>query len=147
MIRRPLEALVLQLELCSRANFVGWRCTAFWPEGLARESRRPLQESALRIAQVAPLHHSVPAPSGSAPEGVVSALTETLVEMGHDVTLFASGDSITSANLVAVVPKALNLDRNRPDPLVWHTIMIEMVLKSAASFDVIHFHTDVLQLA
>jgi glycosyltransferase involved in cell wall biosynthesis len=67
--------------------------------------------------------------------------------MGHDVTLFASGDSITPANLVAVVPKALNLDRNRPDPLVWHTIMIEMVLKSAASFDVIHFHTDVLQLA
>lgn len=101
----------------------------------------------MKIAQVAPLYRSVPARSGGGTECVVAALTEKLVEMGHDVTLFASGDSITSANLVAVVPKALELDRNRPDPLVWHTILIEMALKCASSFDVVHFHTDVLQLA
>jgi len=106
-----------------------------------------LQGIAVRIAQVAPLYQSVPARSGGAVERIVSSLTETLVEMGHDVTLFASGDSITSANLVAVVPRGLRLDPNRPDPLVWHTIMLEMVLQSAPSFDVIHFHTDVLQLA
>jgi glycosyltransferase involved in cell wall biosynthesis len=67
--------------------------------------------------------------------------------MGHDVTLFASGDSVTSANLVSVVPRSLRLDPGKPDPLVWHTIMMEMVLKAARTFDVIHFHTDVLQLA
>ncbi len=111
------------------------------------KSAPSLQGFPLRIAQVAPLYHSVPAISGAGAQQVVSALTETLVEMGHDVTLFASGDSITSANLVALVPKALKLDRRQPDPLVWHTITIEMVLQAAASFDVIHFHTDALQLA
>ncbi|HMA09160.1 MAG TPA: glycosyltransferase family 4 protein, partial [Ramlibacter sp.] len=78
---------------------------------------------------------------------VVSYLTEALVEMGHKVTLFASGDSVTSANLVSVVPRGLRLDPGKPDPLVWHTIMLDQVLKAARSFDVIHFHTDVLQLA
>jgi glycosyltransferase involved in cell wall biosynthesis len=66
--------------------------------------------------------------------------------MGHDVTLFASGDSATSARLVPVVPRGLRLDPHKPDPLVWHTIMMDMVLKAAAAFDVIHFHTDILQL-
>ena len=101
----------------------------------------------MKIAQVAPLYESVPPRAYGGTERVVSYLTEALVEMGHDVTLFASGDSITSANLVSVVPRGLRLDPRKPDPLVWHTIMMDMVLKAAPSFDVIHFHTDVLQLA
>jgi glycosyltransferase involved in cell wall biosynthesis len=101
----------------------------------------------LRIAQVAPLYESVPPHAYGGTERVVSYLTEALVEMGHEVTLFATGDSITSAHLVSVVPRGLRLDPRKPDPLVWHTILMEMVLKAAPSFDVIHFHTDVLQLA
>jgi glycosyltransferase involved in cell wall biosynthesis len=101
----------------------------------------------LKIAQVAPLFESVPPRAYGGTERVVSYLTEALVEMGHEVTLFASGDSITSARLVSVVPRGLRLDPRKPDPLVWHTIMMDMVLKAAQSFDVIHFHTDVLQLA
>lgn len=100
----------------------------------------------MKIAQVAPLHESVPPAAYGGTERVVSYLTEALVQMGHDVTLFASGDSVTSARLVGVVPRGLRLDPDRRDPLVWHTIMMDMVLKEAPSFDVIHFHTDVLHL-
>jgi len=101
----------------------------------------------LKIAQVAPLYESVPPRAYGGTERVVSYLTEALVQMGHEVTLFASGDSVTSGNLVPVVPRALRLDPDKPDPLVWHTIMMDTLLKSAHLFDVIHFHTDVLQLA
>ena len=100
----------------------------------------------MKIAQVAPLYESVPPRAYGGTERVVSYLTEALVEMGHDVTLFASGDSVTSARLVPVVPCGLRLDPHKPDPLVWHTIMMDMVLKAAPTFDIIHFHTDVLQL-
>ena len=101
----------------------------------------------MKIAQVAPLYESVPPRAYGGTERVVSYLTEALVEMGHEVTLFASGDSVTSANMVSVVPRGLRLDPDKPDPLVWHTIMMDAVLKAARSFDVIHFHTDVLQLS
>jgi glycosyltransferase involved in cell wall biosynthesis len=104
-------------------------------------------EVAVKIAQVAPLYESVPPRAYGGTERVVSYLTEALVEMGHEVTLFASGDSVTSAQLVPVVPRGLRLDPRKPDPLVWHMIMMDMVLKAAPTFDVIHFHTDVLQLA
>jgi glycosyltransferase involved in cell wall biosynthesis len=100
----------------------------------------------VKIAQVAPLYESVPPRAYGGTERVVSYLTEALVEMGHEVTLFASGDSVTSASLVSVVPGGLRLDPDKPDPLVWHTIMMDTVLKSARDFDIIHFHTDVLQL-
>jgi glycosyltransferase involved in cell wall biosynthesis len=101
----------------------------------------------VNIAQVAPLYESVPPRAYGGTERVVSYLTEALVAMGHEVTLFASGDSVTSARLVPVVPRGLRLDPRKPDPIVWHTIMMDMVLKSASDFDIIHFHTDVLQLA
>ncbi|HWI78348.1 MAG TPA: glycosyltransferase family 4 protein [Ramlibacter sp.] len=101
----------------------------------------------MKIAQVAPLYESVPPRAYGGTERVVSYLTEALVQMGHEVTLFASGDSVTSASLVSVVPRGLRLDPAKPDPLVWHTIMMDTLLKSARSFDIIHFHTDVLQLA
>jgi glycosyltransferase involved in cell wall biosynthesis len=100
----------------------------------------------VKIAQVAPLYESVPPQAYGGTERVVSYLTEALVEMDHDVTLFATGDSVTCANLVSVVPRGLRLDPENPDPLVWHTIMMDSVLKAARSFDIIHFHTDVLQL-
>jgi glycosyltransferase involved in cell wall biosynthesis len=101
----------------------------------------------VNIAQVAPLYESVPPQAYGGTERVVSYLSEALVEMGHEVTLFASGDSVTSAHLVSVVPRSLRLDPRQPDPLVWHTIMMDRVLKAAPAFDIIHFHTDVLQLA
>lgn len=96
----------------------------------------------MRIAQVAPLHESVQPRAPGATQRIVSHLTEALVEMGHEVTLFASGDSITRANLVAVVPCGLRLDNAQPDPLVWHAIMMDMVREYSAHYDLIHFHTE-----
>jgi glycosyltransferase involved in cell wall biosynthesis len=101
----------------------------------------------MNIAQVAPLMERVPPRAYGGTERVVSYLTEALVEMGHHVTLFASGDSVSKARLVPVVPTGLRLDPDKPDPLIWHTILMDMVLDAASTFDVIHFHTGVLQLA
>jgi glycosyltransferase involved in cell wall biosynthesis len=94
----------------------------------------------MKIAQVAPLAESVPPRLYGGTERVVSFLTEELVRLGHDVTLFASGDSQTSARLVAAAPRAIRLDRNVRDQFAPHILMLERVLKSAAEFDVIHFH-------
>jgi glycosyltransferase involved in cell wall biosynthesis len=68
------------------------------------------------------------------------------VRAGHDVTLFASGDSRTSATLVPVVDRALRLHPARPDALIWHTLLVDRVFELGSSFDVIHFHIDTLQL-
>lgn len=73
---------------------------------------------------------------------MVSYLTEELVEMGHEVTLFASGDSITQAELVAVSPCALRLRQECLDPYIYHTLLLEQVLQRHESFDLIHFHID-----
>jgi glycosyltransferase involved in cell wall biosynthesis len=77
---------------------------------------------------------------------VVAHLTEALVEMGHEVTLYAAGDSRTRARLVPVRPHALRTDPGRPDWLVWHTIMLDRVFADAHAFDVIHFHVDILHM-
>jgi glycosyltransferase involved in cell wall biosynthesis len=98
----------------------------------------------LRIAQVAPLFESVPPRYYGGTERVVSYLTEELVRQGHDVTLFASGDSVTEAKLVAVCPRALRLDRSCVDPLAYQTLLLEKVFAEAETFDMIHFHTDYL---
>lgn len=100
----------------------------------------------MRIAQVAPLHESVPPKAYGGTERVVSYLTETLVDMGHEVTLFASGDSRTRAKLVPVVDKALRLHPARPDAVIWHTLMVDRVRDMSESFDVIHFHIDTVHL-
>ena len=100
----------------------------------------------MRIAQVAPLFESVPPRLYGGTERVVSYLTEELVRAGHDVTLFASGDSRTAARLVSVWDTALRLDDRCPEPTSLHVIMIEEVFRRAAQFDVIHFHVDALQL-
>ena len=98
----------------------------------------------MRIAQVSPLHESVPPKLYGGTERVVSFLTEALVDLGHDVTLFASGDSVTRARLVPCAPRALRLDERCRDPLAHHLAMLEEVFSRAAEFDVIHFHLDYL---
>ncbi|MBV9080466.1 MAG: glycosyltransferase family 4 protein [Elusimicrobia bacterium] len=100
----------------------------------------------MRIAQVAPLYESVPPRLYGGTERVVSYLTEALVRMGHDVTLFASADSSTRAKLVPMRKIAMRLDAGCEDQIAWHIIMVEKVAQMAAQFDVIHFHIDHLQL-
>jgi glycosyltransferase involved in cell wall biosynthesis len=101
----------------------------------------------MRIAQVAPLAEAVPPKFYGGTERIVSYLTEALVEFGHDVTLFASGDSVTRAHLIPVVHSALRLSRPRTDAAAAHTALLRLVAQSAHCFDVIHCHTDWLHLA
>ncbi len=100
----------------------------------------------MRIAQIAPLAEAVPPKLYGGTERVVSYLTEELVALGHDVTLFASGDSTTAAELVPISPKALRLDATVRDPLALHIAMIEKVSRRAIEFDAIHVHLDHLHL-
>jgi glycosyltransferase involved in cell wall biosynthesis len=100
----------------------------------------------MRIAQVAPLYESVPPRLYGGTERVVSYLTEELVRLGHDVTLFASGDSLTRAHLQAACPRALRLDPSCYDSLAPHLHMLSRVYQRAQEFDVIHCHTDYLGL-
>ena len=96
----------------------------------------------MRIAQIAPLHEAVPPKLYGGTERVVSFLTEELVALGHDVTLFASGDSVTSARLEPIWPRALRLDPAIRDPIAPHMLLMEAARKQADDFDVLHFHMD-----
>ena len=98
----------------------------------------------MRIAQVAPLTEAIPPELYGGTERVVSWLTEELVSLGHDVTLFASGNSRTSAKLEAMWPRALRLDDTVRDPMALHIAMLERVRRLASRFDVLHFHLDYL---
>jgi glycosyltransferase involved in cell wall biosynthesis len=98
----------------------------------------------MRIAQVAPLYESVPPKFYGGTERVVSYLTEELARQGHDVTLFASGDSETKARLVAACQRSLRLDKHCIDQVAHHIVMLERVFQQAAEFDIIHFHVDYL---
>ena len=98
----------------------------------------------MRIAQVAPLIESVPPKHYGGTERIVSYLTEELVRAGHDVTLFASGDSITRARLIPACRGSLRLNKHCVDHLAHHLVMMDQVLEHARNFDVIHFHTDYL---
>ena len=98
----------------------------------------------MRIAQVAPLYESVPPKLYGGTERVVSYITEALVRQGHDVTLYASGDSQTRARLVPVCERALRLDKSCIDAHSHHVLMLEYVLRDAAEFDVVHYHVDYL---
>jgi glycosyltransferase involved in cell wall biosynthesis len=100
----------------------------------------------LRIAQVAPLAESVPPRLYGGTERIVSYLTEELVRQGHRVTLYASGDSVTAAELVPLTSRAIRLDPEVIDPLAHAVRMVERVMADADRFDVIHFHMDHLQL-
>jgi glycosyltransferase involved in cell wall biosynthesis len=94
----------------------------------------------MRIAQVAPLAESVPPRLYGGTERVVAYLVDELVRMGHDVTLFASGDSRTRGSLAAVCPEGLRLSSGLRDPIAWHLLMIERIARRAEEFDAVHFH-------
>jgi glycosyltransferase involved in cell wall biosynthesis len=96
----------------------------------------------MRIAQIAPLTEAVPPQLYGGTERVIHWLTEELVALGHEVTLFASGDSRTSARLVPVWPKALRLDGAVRDACALHMMMLEQVRRRAGEFDFLHFHLD-----
>jgi glycosyltransferase involved in cell wall biosynthesis len=98
----------------------------------------------MRIAQVSPLYESCPPQLYGGTERVVSYLTEELVHQGHEVTLFASGDSGTAATLRPACEGALRLNRNCKDTLPYHLVMMNHVARSVDAFDIIHFHSDFL---
>jgi glycosyltransferase involved in cell wall biosynthesis len=100
----------------------------------------------MRIAQVSPLYESVPPKLSGGTERVVAYLTDELVAQGHDVTLFASGDSRTSARLVAIRRSALRLDHEVRDAVAHHLCLVDEVFRRAPDFDIIHFHLDHLHL-
>jgi glycosyltransferase involved in cell wall biosynthesis len=101
----------------------------------------------MKIAQVAPLYESVPPRYYGGTERVISYLTEELVRQGHEVTLFASGDSVTSAQLIAPCERSLRLDLQCLDKLAPHFLMIEQVFSDPTRFDLIHFHIDYLHFS
>ena len=98
----------------------------------------------MRIAQVAPLYESVPPKYYGGTERVVSYLAEELIRQGHEVTLFASGDSVTRARLVAACQRSLRLDKHCIDQMAYQILMLERVFQRAAEFDIVHFHVDYL---
>src|SRR5688500_20359481 len=99
----------------------------------------------MRIAQIAPLYERVPPLMYGGTERVVSYLTEELVRQGHDVTLFASGDSITQARLVACSERSLRLDGCVMDPLAHHFVLLVQVLARADGFGILPFHISYLR--
>lgn len=101
----------------------------------------------MKIAQIAPLFESVPPKLYGGTERVVSYLSDALVDLGHEVTLFASGDSITRATLQASWPEALRLDSSIEDCIAPHLLMLEDLLDNAERFDILHFHTGYVPLA
>jgi glycosyltransferase involved in cell wall biosynthesis len=98
----------------------------------------------VKIAQIAPLAERVPPRLYGGTERIVSYLTEELVRQGHDVTLFASGDSVTSAKLVRCTDIALRLNPSVRDQLPYHILMLDEVRERADEFDILHFHIDLL---
>src|ERR1700730_1538830 len=96
----------------------------------------------MKIAQIAPLVESVPPRLYGGTERIVSYLSDELVNLGHNVTLFASGDSVTSAKLVPCASMALRLDANVRDPIPYYMLMLDRVRERADEFDILHFHID-----
>ena len=96
----------------------------------------------MKIAQIAPLMESVPPRLYGGTERIVSYLTDELVRLGHEVTLFASADSVTAAELVGCASMALRLDRNVRDPIPYYMLMLDRVRMLAEEFDILHFHID-----
>lgn len=98
----------------------------------------------MKIAQVSPLYESVPPKFYGGTERVVSYLTEELIQQGHEVTLFASGDSVTKAKLIAPCKNSLRLKKDCIDQLSYHFLMLEKLQRELAAFDIVHYHIDYL---
>src|SRR5258708_39870526 len=96
----------------------------------------------MQIAQIAPLTEAIPPKLYGGTERVISWLTDEMVALGHEVVLFASGDSQTSAHLESCWPRALRLDGSVRDPNALHIAMLERVCQRAHDFDLLHFHLD-----
>jgi glycosyltransferase involved in cell wall biosynthesis len=96
----------------------------------------------MKIAQIAPLVESVPPRLYGGTERIVGYLADELARLGHDVTLFASGDSVSAAHLVPCVPQALRLDPNVRDPIPYYMLMLDRVNELVDDFDILHFHID-----
>jgi glycosyltransferase involved in cell wall biosynthesis len=137
---RPVKAIATLVNAARTRASGGTRTPA---TGLIRQPapRTP----PVKIAQIAPLTERVPPRLYGGTERIVSYLTEELVRQGHEVTLFASGDSVTAARLVAGAPTALRLNPDVRDPLPYHLLMLENVRQYADRFDVLHFHIDLMQ--
>src|SRR5882757_4753294 len=122
---------------------------SFW-DGTAQRARRRSSNGCrgkqMRIAQIAPLAESVPPKLYGGTERVVAWLVDELVSLGHKVTLFATGDSATTARLHAVWPRGLRLGRPRTDPMAVQAALFEAVASQANEFDIIHAHIDWLHL-
>jgi len=103
---------------------------------------RLVESKKMKIAQIAPLIESVPPRLYGGTERIVAYLTDELVRLGHDVTLFASGDSVSQANLVRCAPMALRLDANVRDPIPYYMLQLDRVRRHADEFDILHFHID-----
>jgi glycosyltransferase involved in cell wall biosynthesis len=137
----------------SRSNGITIAIRAFRTEAHSAVSSAPVElgfrdgKGNMRIAQVAPLIESVPPKHYGGTERIVSYLTEELVRAGHEVTLFGSGDSVTSARLVAPTRRSLRKNERRKDPMARELILIDHVVERAHEFDVIHFHTGYLHFA
>ena len=99
----------------------------------------------MRIAQVAPLYEAVPPKLYGGTERIVAYLTDALVDLGHEVTLFASAEAATRARLVPCRDRAIRLDPGLKSDLAAHLMMLERLRPQAETFDIIHFHTDLLQ--
>jgi glycosyltransferase involved in cell wall biosynthesis len=119
-------------------------CFPFFKKYLFYRKMNALRIDGLRIAQVSPLYESVPPKTYGGTERVVSFLTEELVAQGHEVTLFASGDSVTKAKLISACDHALRLDNECVDHLANHIGMLQMVQNEIENFDVVHYHIDYL---
>src|SRR5262245_28110747 len=100
----------------------------------------------MRIAQIAPLTEAIPPKLYGGTERVISWLTEELVGLEHDVTLFASGDSRTRATLLPPWPRALRLGRPKTDPAIPQSALLDAIAEHASDFDVIHCHIDWVHL-
>ncbi|NEX63681.1 glycosyltransferase family 4 protein [Noviherbaspirillum galbum] len=100
----------------------------------------------MKIAQVAPLFESVPPRGYGGTERVVSYLTEELVRQGHEVTLYAAGDSVTEARLVSPVEKSIRPALGDISWMAYHAMQLDMLCRDAPRFDILHFHTDITHL-
>lgn len=121
-----------------------WRAHVAYALGECAGEKKLTSKRKLRIAQVAPLYESVPPRHYGGTERVVSWLTEELAAMGHEVTLYASGDSRTSTRLRKCCARALRTAEDCVDPLTHHMVMIEQVMRQKREFDIVHFHIDYL---
>src|SRR5271155_3280215 len=128
------------MGICSRHQATGLR--RLRTESIGKRFSHQDEWFPMKIAQIAPLMESVPPRLYGGTERVVSYLTEDLVAQGHDGTLFASGDSITAANLVPCCTQALRLDAAVSDVVPYYMLMLDKVRSHAAEFDVLHFHID-----